>query len=168
MVFKPAKLILRKKNWNHKEGNIILEIKNTKDLSNQVYQDALLIRRRVFMDEQHVSEAEEIDQDEASTLHFVGYIDQRPIVTARLKELPNKGYLVQRVATMKSDRGHGYGRELLTHLADYAKKTGKTFLQLGAQDQAILFYEKLGYRLLPEPGYLDAGIAHHEMRLNLA
>ena len=48
-------------------------------------------------------------------------------------------------------------------LEDFTWKTGRKTVVLGAQTQAIPFYEKLGYKVFG-PEYLDAGIPHRDMK----
>ncbi|KAF5272945.1 hypothetical protein FQR65_LT17282 [Abscondita terminalis] len=50
----------------------------------QLQYDAQLIRRKVFIEEQNISEAEEWDDQDAVSLHFVMYEQNQPIATARL------------------------------------------------------------------------------------
>nr|WP_263849096.1 GNAT family N-acetyltransferase [Lacticaseibacillus nasuensis] len=40
-------------------------------------------------------------------------------------------------------------------------------MRLGAQVHAVGFYERLGYHLTARPEFLDAGIRHREMALDL-
>ncbi|WP_125981970.1 GNAT family N-acetyltransferase [Loigolactobacillus iwatensis] len=139
-----------------------MKIQHTTDTTSRLYQDALSIRKRVFVHEQNVSLALEIDENETKTIHFVGYVNDQPVTTARL--LPEKkAFHVQRVATLKIARGHHYGQQLFTALENYAVAHNKPALILGGQDQALGFYEKLGFHKTERPGFLDAGIPHHEM-----
>lgn len=138
----------------------------TKDLESKTYKDALHIRHVVFVDEQKVPVDLEIDDLEVQTEHLVVYdtdVDgNEPIATARILELENDTYKVQRVATLKPYRGQGYGAKLMREVEAHAKKEQAKKLVLGAQNTAIPFYEKLGYTTDSEE-YMDAGIPHHDM-----
>lgn len=143
-----------------------MEFKITTDLASQTYQDALMIRTTVFVDEQHVPADREVDEDEAKAIYFVAYDSGLPVATARL--LPEDGgYHVQRVAVMKAYRHHGVGQVLLEQLTAYAKAHGIKTMRLDAQVQAVGFYKALGYQLTDRPEFLDAGIRHREMQLTL-
>lgn len=138
-----------------------MEIKTTGALDDPIYQDALAIRRKVFIEEQGVAPELELE-GEAGPRYFVGYLAGRPVVTARaFTEKPGVWH-IQRVATVKEARGKGLAQELLLALEASAHEQGIKKLTLGAQDQAQGFYEKLGYHVVGE-GFLDAGIAHHRM-----
>ncbi|MDO1605696.1 GNAT family N-acetyltransferase [Lactobacillus sp. YT155] len=143
-----------------------MEIKNSTDLSSQVYKDALKIRYTVFVEEQAVPEDMEIDEFESISTYFVGYINDLPVVTARCYETDDNGWHVQRVATTKEYRQQGLAKELLIHIENVAQQHGYDYLILGAQDQAQGFYLKLGYQVIGDQ-YLDAGIEHHDMKKTL-
>ncbi|MHA3066441.1 GNAT family N-acetyltransferase [Lacticaseibacillus saniviri] len=136
----------------------MLDIKTTQDLDSQTYRDALMIRQTVFVNEQGVDPKLEIDADEAKAIYFVGYLNQQPVVTARLID----GNHIQRVATMKAFRHQGLAKELLLAMEAPAKALGATELHLNAQLRALPFYERLGYHAFG-PEFMDAGIAHRAM-----
>ena len=136
--------------------------------------DALSVRRAVFIEEQHVSEDEEIDQydrDEGwlgDVVQMTGYLSGKPVVTGRLMadSTPQADAHIGRVAVLKELRGKGYGKQLMLALHDEARKRGFHRLRLGAQLHAISFYESLGYTVSGDV-FLDAGIEHRRMDLLL-
>lgn len=138
-----------------------MEIKSTLELTDPIYQDAVTIRKKVFIEEQDVTPELELE-NEAGPRYFVGYLAKSPVVTARVFEEKPGVWHIQRVATVKEARGQGLAKELLLALEVEARKQGIKKLTLGAQDQAQGFYEKLGYHV-KGAGFLDAGIAHHRM-----
>ena len=135
--------------------------------------DALSVRRAVFIDEQGVSEAEEIDEydgDPAETtgvVHVVAYRQGVAVATGRLMvdaplgEYPHIG----RVAVLREYRGQGLGKAVMLTLHNEATTRGYAGVTLGAQLHAIPFYEQLGYVVSGEV-YLDAGIEHRWMELS--
>ena len=50
---------------------------------------------------------------------------------------------------------------------EQAAQRGATRCTLGAQLTAVQFYERLGYKVLPGGVFLDAGIEHVNMELEL-
>ncbi|MHC9532027.1 GNAT family N-acetyltransferase [Dellaglioa sp. L3N] len=136
-------------------------VKSTRDIDSQIYKDALSIRKTVFVEEQKVPMALEIE-NEAEAIHFVGYKDDKPVVTARVISEDTETWHVQRVATIKSARGQHLATDTLKFIEGFATVYDIKYLTLGAQDQAQGFYEKLGYVVEGE-GFMDAGIAHHTM-----
>ncbi len=132
----------------------------TQELASPIYQDALAIRKKVFVEEQGVDISLEID-GEKGPYHYVLYNDGVAAVTGRAS-WENGGWHIQRVATRKQYRGLGFARQLLTKIETDARQAGAKFLTLGAQDTAQGFYTKLGYQVVGA-GFIDAGIPHHRM-----
>ncbi|MBW4706946.1 GNAT family N-acetyltransferase [Roseobacter sp. YSTF-M11] len=122
----------------------------------------LALRRIVFIEEQGVAEAEEVDALDAEALHLLAQDDETPVGTARLVF---KGDTVKigRVCVLKSHRGTGLGASLIRAALDVARSVpGVSRAQLGAQLHALPFYRKLGFAAYG-PTYDDAGIAHRDM-----
>jgi len=143
-----------------------MQIEITADLTSPIYQDSLAIRQAVFVKEQGVPADLEVDADENKAIYFVGYLDNQPVATARLRPEAG-GYHVQRVAVAKAYRNQHLGQALLEAMTDYAKKQAAQHLSLNAQVSAVGFYQRLGYALTERPEFLDAGIQHREMRKSL-
>jgi len=136
-------------------------------------QQALSIRRRVFIEEQQVPEDLEIDEHDAdpatvtSCLHVLARLDGEPVATARLLLGEGDGHVhIGRVAVVADKRGLGLGRVVMLALHELARERSATSITLGAQLQAIGFYERLGYRAYGDV-FLDAGIEHRWMDLDL-
>lgn len=138
-----------------------MEFRWTNDIANQVYEDALTIRKIVFIDEQNVPLELEIDDLEDKCEYVVCYIDNQPVATARLYMTPEYAK-VQRVAVYQANRGQKVGAKTLIEVERFAKQKGVKKLKLGAQEYAIPFYEKLNYQVCSSR-YLDAGIWHKDM-----
>lgn len=140
------------------------------DGDTSILKDAFDIRKKVFIYEQHVDPGIELDGLDQQLIHLIGYIDNRPVATARinLNDAKTKAK-IQRVAVIKEQRGQGLGFELMEEIERWAKETNPSIevLSLSAQDPAIPFYEKLNYRITNEKGYLDANIPHHDMEKQL-
>ena len=128
----------------------------------QLQQDAKLIRTQVFICEQGITEADEWDDQDLISQHFVIYDQDQPIATARLLENNSVG----RVAVLKAYRGQGLGQMIMLEIISYAQKQGLSVLTLSSQVHAISFYEKLGFTVQGNP-YDECGISHIEMTMNL-
>ncbi|QDX95492.1 GNAT family N-acetyltransferase [Brevibacillus laterosporus] len=132
-------------------------------------QDALYVRRVVFIEEQQVPEDLEIDEhDQLSTptTHFVAYHDNEPVAAGRLRPFEEGVGKIERVAVKQETRGTGLGRDLMMHMEDIAVQQGYSTLKLSAQVHAQPFYEKLGYVGFGEI-FDDAGIDHIMMKKQL-
>lgn len=125
------------------------------------------LRRAVFIDEQGVSEADEMDDLDDQALHLLATDGHgRPVGTARLLLTGDTGK-IGRVCVLQSARGTGLGAALILAAMDVLRaRPGITRAKLGAQTHAIGFYEKLGFTAFG-PIYDDAGIPHRDMSRDL-
>ncbi|RKQ96327.1 putative GNAT family N-acyltransferase [Kushneria sinocarnis] len=123
----------------------------------------LAIRRRVFIEEQGVSEDEEVDGRDVQCLHFLLKVEDEPAGTARL--LPD-GH-IGRVALLPRWRGFGLGLQLMQAVIAAAGRRGHGVCELAAQTHALAFYQRLGFVAHGEE-FLDAGLPHYHMRRSLA
>ncbi|MCF6094052.1 GNAT family N-acetyltransferase [Microaerobacter geothermalis] len=127
------------------------------------WQDALKVRKKVFIEEQNVPEEIEIDQYEEISTHFIVYNEQlQPVATARFRSYDETTAKIERVAVLPELRGTGLGRELMLFLEKAAKEAGYTKAKLNAQLHAEPFYKKLGYSQISELFY-EANIPHVTM-----
>lgn len=140
-----------------------MEILWTKDTMNEIYLDAVKIRSKVFIEEQGVSLEEEIDKFEAYCVHFVGYLDQKPVATVRLLPLENGVMKLQRMAVVKDYRKQGLGAQIVRTAEKFAREQGYNSIILGAQLTAEAFYASLDYKAYGDI-FLDAGIDHIHMK----
>jgi predicted GNAT family N-acyltransferase len=136
-------------------------------------QRCLDVRRRVFIEEQHVPEDEEIDAYDAdpatvtTCLHVLASLDGKPVGTGRLLLAEPDGRLhAGRVAVLAEHRRRGVGRAVMQALHELARERKATSITLAAQLHAIPFYERLGY-LASGDVFLDANIEHRWMDLDL-
>jgi len=121
------------------------------------------IREQVFIQEQGVARELEWDDRDALCDHAVAFErNGRAIGTARL--LPEAR--IGRMAVLREWRGRGVGAALLAAMLAKARERGMTDITLHAQKTAAGFYRKFGFS---ERGreFLESGIAHVEMGLNL-
>ena len=121
------------------------------------------IRRVVFIDEQGVSEEEEIDGLDDECRHYLLTLGGAPMATARTR-LKDGELKIQRVAVLREGRGKGLGAAVMRHIIDEtARETPQRVIFLSSQTSAIGFYETLGFTA-EGPEYLDANIPHRDMR----
>ena len=121
------------------------------------------LRRVVFIEEQGVSEADELDGLDEGAIHLLARDGERPVGTARLLVKGATGK-IGRVCVLPEARGTGLGAALIRRaLEELARVPGLTEASLGAQSHATGFYEKLGFAV-EGVEFLDAGIPHRHMR----
>jgi predicted GNAT family N-acyltransferase len=122
------------------------------------------IRRRVFIEEQHVPESLEWDGLDADAIHLLACTDDGSAIgCARI--LPD-GW-IGRMSVLPEYRGQGAGTELLRTAVQQLRLRGDKCAQLSAQEHAIPFYAAHGFSICSAP-YFDAGITHRDMLLALS
>lgn len=123
------------------------------------------LRHQVFVVEQGVPVAEEIDDLDATATHLLAWVGADPVGAARIVFSEHKAK-IGRVCVLADHRGSGLGQALITQAVEVAKTRGATQAILGAQLHALPFYAALGFRAFG-PDYDDAGILHRDMGMDL-
>ena len=132
----------------------------------EAFEEAYLIRHKVFIQEQGVPEDMELDEHDPSAKHALAYEGVLCVGTARLVALDSHHAQIGRMAVLSAFRNRGIGKAILSHLIALAKAEGVLTLMLHSQVSAIPFYAKLGF-IAEGPVYDEAGIPHRNMMLLL-
>ena len=123
---------------------------------------AFAIRKKVFVTEQEVDESEEYDEFEPTSIHYLVFVDETPVGTARWRITEN-GIKLERFAVLKEYRNVKAGRTvLLKVLKDVIPLDKKIYLN--AQVTAMKFYEREGFVAEGEM-FVEANIQHYRMVL---
>ena len=126
----------------------------------------LSIRYQVFVEGQNVPIHEEVDGLDSSSEHYLLFLDQLPVGTARVRYAEDFAK-IERVAILEDCQGQGLGHILMNFIMENIRQNPLIKkAKLGAQTYAIPFYEKLGF-LVCSSEYLDAGIPHKDMQIKL-
>lgn len=129
------------------------------------WEEVRSIRYRVFVEEQAVDEAEEYDEFEGSSVHYLLRAGGQPAGVCRWRQT-ELGFKLERFAVLPSFRGKGLGIMLVQAcLRDVAGRAGESGLPvyLHAQVQAIPFYERCGFQAGGSE-FSEAGIRHRKMK----
>lgn len=130
--------------------------------SDQEREDAFFVRRKVFVEEQGVPLALELDELDKTADHFVVYTNTSPIGAGRIRETNDGIGKVERVCVLPEYRGMNLGKLIMQALEDHAATKSFDKIILNAQSYAIPFYEKIGY-VITSPEFMDADIPHRAM-----
>lgn len=128
----------------------------------ELYSDALFVRRKVFIEEQGVPEEEEIDFFEEDSVHFVLYAQNQPVGAGRLRMIGDGIGKMERICILPHYRNKGAGRLIMERIEKFARESGLLQAKLNAQTHAEPFYQKLGYETVSGV-FMDAGIPHVTM-----
>jgi len=127
---------------------VIVELFGADDRSRM--EAALAVRFAVFVDEQHVPAEEEVDaHDRAGAVArhaLVRAPDGASLAAGRYFPLDERRVQIGRMAVLGGHRRRGIGRLLLDALVDDARARGFAHAVLNAQDHAVAFYRKAGFR----------------------
>jgi len=130
--------------------------------------DAAALRRAVFVQEQGIDEALELDEHDVTALHAVAYnrlgvaIATGRLLAPTLAPTGEREGSMGRMAVERSVRGTRWGRMVLDALEQAACLRGDTQLILHAQCSAENFYRRAGFTAQGAP-YEEAGLAHITM-----
>ncbi len=121
--------------------------------------EALQVRRIVFVEEQGVASELELDGEDGRALQFLARLGGRSVGTGRLRRVP-EGWKLERVAVLPEVRKIGVGRRLAQAMLA-AIPPGERAL-MNAQVQALPFWTQWGFE--PEgPRFMEAGIEHQRL-----
>lgn len=126
------------------------------------FEDAASVRRQVFVEEQGYTEAGELDDYDAVARHIVGYLNDKPVATARLFYSAEGRWKIGRVAVLPALRGGGHGLALMGALMQKAEELGAGEIYLKAQADKTRFYARAGFAPTGAAS-LDEGRPHVEM-----
>lgn len=124
-----------------------------------LYQASLKIRETVFIDEQQVERALEVENEEEAIFYLL-LLDEKPVGTARWRKT-SKGIKLERFAVLPEYRNLKLGTEILKRvLFDLKDKSEKKYLH--SQLRAVPYYQRQGFK--KEGGiFEEAGIEHYLM-----
>lgn len=94
----------------------------------------------------------EFADDTSSSLYILVLDnDGKPLSTNRLHLLPERGFAkIERVATVREARHRGAGRLGIEAAERWARELGYSKIVITSREEAVGFYEKLGYRVRQE------------------
>jgi len=94
-------------------------------------------------------------------MQFLALEGDTPMGTVRLVYPPASAtFKLGRLAVRKQGRGKGTAQKLIAALEGAAKEMGATEVYSGSQVPVRPLYEKAGYQVVDDEGYLDEGQPH--------
>ncbi|MDE6862958.1 MAG: GNAT family N-acetyltransferase [Eubacterium sp.] len=119
------------------------------------------IRTCVFTSEQGADADNEFDEYDKTSLFALLYEGDKPVGTARIAETA-AGIKIGRIAILKECRGKGYGADIVKAVTQRAFDMGADKVLVDAQNYAVPFYEKLGFKVIGAE-IIDRGLPHLPM-----
>jgi ElaA protein len=136
--------------------------------SRERLEQAFAIRRAVFVEEQGVSEALEIDGRDGEAQHLLALLEGDPVGTLRVRRVDyGRVAKIERVAVLPRARGANVGQTLVEAALALSRAAGAQVARLHAQTTVQDFYARLGF-VACGPEFIEDGIPHIAMRLPLS
>jgi predicted GNAT family N-acyltransferase len=111
----------------------------------------------------------EVLADEDQAIHVIAFAGEEVLGVARMHESAVQQGQVRCVAIATAAQGKGIGKAIMAYLEDQAKAKGWTEIVLEARENAVPFYQAIGYSIVAESYLLFGEIQHYRMKkaLNL-
>ena len=109
----------------------------------------------------------EVLADEDQAIHAIAVENEEVLGVARMHESAEKQGQVRCVATATKAQGKGIGKAIMAYLEEKAKKKDWTEIVLEARENAVPFYQAIGYSIVAESYLLFGEIQHYRMQKNL-
>lgn len=109
----------------------------------------------------------EVLADEDQAIHAITVEGTEVVGVARMHESAEKQGQVRCVAIATEAQGKGIGKAMMAYLEEKAKQKGWTEIVLEARENAVPFYEAIGYTIVAESYLLFGEIQHYRMQKSL-
>lgn len=109
----------------------------------------------------------EILADEDKAIHAIAVDGKEVLGVARMHESAENQGQVRCVATATKAQGKGIGKAIMAYLEEEAKQKGWTEIVLEARENAVPFYQAIGYTIVAESYLLFGEIQHYRMQKKL-
>lgn len=130
------------------------------------YQDSLTaieyIRTKVFQEEQGVSAELEFDGLDAEATHFLAYVGNEAVGTARIRAIDAKASKIERLAVLPEYRQRGIGTKLMHAVLSAITLSNKSVAIVHAQAYIASMYLQLGFAAVGSE-FVEANIPHLKM-----
>ena len=110
---------------------------------------AMSIRRQIFVEEQKLFDETDEDQFDNKAIHLVAEIDGRIVGTVRLYHEKDDIWVGGRLAVLSKYRGRA-GRQLVKRAVVEAENQGARIFKATVQKQNERFFQRLGWKTVGE------------------
>ena len=111
------------------------------------FDQARAIRAAVFMAEQNCPYAEEFDGNDYSATHFVGYVDDEPAATLRVRYF-GTFVKIERLSVLKRFRGQAIADEIIRCALEFLSRKGYRKAYGHPQLRLVPLWAKYGFRVM--------------------
>ncbi len=132
----------------------------------QEYLDALDMRRDVLRKPLGLTYAQSDLELEKNDIHFVATQNGKIVGCLLLRPLSKSLIKMRQVAVRFDHQKLGIGQALVEASEDYARAEGIRTIELSARQDAVPFYQRLGYTCTGQP-YGEVTLPHQKMEKQL-
>ena len=141
---------------------LVLHKKSFHQLTTDELYELLRVRSEVFVVEQNCV-YQDLDGDDQKAIHLWLTLEGKTVALARVCPAGTHMTEISIGRVITTERGKGYGKEILLHAIDAASEHfGATLIDIEAQEYAKGFYESVGFKQSSDTFMLD-GIPHIKM-----
>lgn len=88
----------------------------------------------------------EFAEDSPSDIYILAIDDNIPVSACRIRRLNDLTGKIERVCTIASYRNQGIGAKVIKAAEEWLKESGAQKIYICSREQALPFYERLGYK----------------------
>ena len=125
------------------------------------------LRWRILRKPWHQPVGSERDQDEDTSFHLMAIENDKALGVARLQFLDQSTAQLRYMAVAKEAEKQGIGKSIIEAMEVYARKNGINSIMLHARENAVGFYERVGFKLEEKSYLLFSCIQHYKMTKRL-
>lgn len=151
--------------WRHFFYTTMLEIKAP--LTDADWKAYYALRFNVLREPWNQPLGSEVLADEDQAIHAIAVEGTEVLGVARMHESAVKQGQVRCVAIASAAQGKGIGKAMMAYLEKMAIEKGWTEIVLEARENAVPFYEAIGYTSVAESYLLFGEIQHYRMQKSL-
>jgi predicted GNAT family N-acyltransferase len=130
--------------------------------------DVLAIRNEVLREGRLTLDECRFMNDDAENTFHLGYFDNDQLACVAsfhpvaYKDFPGKAYQLRGMATLESNRGKGYGNQLVNFAIVYMRGQKVNYIWCNARKKAVPFYKNLGFEIISDE-FEVSGIGPHNV-----
>ena len=151
--------------WRHFFYTSMLKIKSPQTDSD--WKAYYALRFSVLREPWNQPMGSEVLADEDQAIHAIAVENEEVLGVARMHESAEKQGQVRCVAIATAAQGKGIGKAIMAYLEEKAKQKGWTEIVLEARENAVPFYQAIGYTIVAESYLLFGEIQHYRMKKSL-
>lgn len=127
------------------------------------FQQYYHLRWRILRKPWNQPEGSEHCADDAHCYHIMATEKNTICGVARLEFITKNTTQLRYMAVDDCYQGQGIGRSIVEHMEQFSRKNNASELFLNARENAVGFYEKLGYKITEKSYVLFDSIQHYKM-----